>query len=443
VLCFVVLIHELGHFIAARSFGISVKEFSVGVGPRLLGFTREGIEYSLRLLPLGGYVAFPPNYNGTEYYEQGMRYEEELDDFRRLKKDYDRYEKELVERKEEIRERGNNMSFWSRFFRSGDTATPVMKKPVKPEKPKIEYDEDPDLLQNRSVSQRAIVLVGGIVFNFILAFGLYFGSLSTTEGMPRMQIQPGVAVANTFSDAPAYNRIFRGDVITKINNLELSTPTNSISMARAEKYVKSVVSTIQATAPGEDVVLSIRRGGDSTETTIVHIVPTSVNDRPPSIGVSLSPNMGTIERVRAPSTIVGLREAAVEVEHVTSETAATFLELIGSLLVSRDTPKGTNAGPSLSGPVGIVRTGAGAIRTGSIATLASFAAAISINLAVVNALPLPGLDGGQLMFVVAEALRGGRKVDQRLQEEINGVALALLLVISLSTVFGDVTAMFR
>ena len=69
-----------------------------------------------------------------------------------------------------------------------------------------------------------------------------------------------------------------------------------------------------------------------------------------------------------------------------------------------------------------------------------FAAAISINLGVVNALPLPALDGGQLMFVLAEALTG-RKVDQRLQEGITSVAVLILLFLSLSTVVGDVSSM--
>ena len=86
VLALVILVHEAGHFIAARSFGIDVDEFSVGVGPRILGVRQrlvdgkvvfekidnalgneetslDGIEFSLRAIPFGGYVRFPENYN--------------------------------------------------------------------------------------------------------------------------------------------------------------------------------------------------------------------------------------------------------------------------------------------------------------------------------------------------------------------------------------------
>ena len=52
----VVLIHELGHFLTAKACGITVNEFSIGMGPRLFGFSKNGTDYSIRLLPIGGYV---------------------------------------------------------------------------------------------------------------------------------------------------------------------------------------------------------------------------------------------------------------------------------------------------------------------------------------------------------------------------------------------------
>ena len=72
----------------------------------------------------------------------------------------------------------------------------------------------------------------------------------------------------------------------------------------------------------------------------------------------------------------------------------------------------------------------------------SFAASISINLAVVNSLPLPALDGGQLAFVLAEAA-AGRRIDQRVQEGINAGALLILLLISFGAAVGDVASIFN
>jgi membrane-associated protease RseP (regulator of RpoE activity) len=76
------------------------------------------------------------------------------------------------------------------------------------------------------------------------------------------------------------------------------------------------------------------------------------------------------------------------------------------------------------------------VRTGDVNAVIFFAAAISINLAVFNSLPLPALDGGQIAFVLGEAL-SGKKIDQRLQEEINAIALLVLLLTSFSTVLID------
>ena len=76
--------------------------------------------------------------------------------------------------------------------------------------------------------------------------------------------------------------------------------------------------------------------------------------------------------------------------------------------------------------------------TKDLSTVLLFAAGISINLGVINALPLPALDGGQLVFVLSEAITG-RKIDQRVQENITSVAVLLLLLASVSTAFGDVS----
>lgn len=91
----------------------------------------------------------------------------------------------------------------------------------------------------------------------------------------------------------------------------------------------------------------------------------------------------------------------------------------------------------MTGPIGVIRSGSDVISTGNYGAAIAFAAAISVNLAVVNSLPFPGLDGGQLVFVVGEAVTG-RKLPQRVQDRINAYALLLLLLVSLSTTVGDV-----
>eukprot|EP00978_Attheya_sp_CCMP212_P048724 scaffold566042_cov39-Attheya_sp.AAC.1 len=74
VLASIILIHELGHYLAAVSMGITVQEFNVGIGPKLFGFTsvinKSKVDFNLRAIPFGGYVQFPENYNRTLLFQR-------------------------------------------------------------------------------------------------------------------------------------------------------------------------------------------------------------------------------------------------------------------------------------------------------------------------------------------------------------------------------------
>uniref|UniRef100_A0A7S4SYJ7 Peptidase M50 domain-containing protein n=2 Tax=Ditylum brightwellii TaxID=49249 RepID=A0A7S4SYJ7_9STRA len=147
--------------------------------------------------------------------------------------------------------------------------------------------------------------------------------------------------------------------------------------------------------------------------------------------------------MHASSLADGIVKSFVAVKDLTMVTATTLYGLLGSILSG----KGMPAGVSMSGPIGVIQSGADIVAASSsssrgstaavVSAMAMFASTISINLAVVNSLPLPALDGGQLVFVLIEAVLR-RKIDQRVQENINSVALLLLLFLSLSTALGDI-----
>lgn len=263
VLAFVVLVHEAGHFLAARSFGISVEEFSVGVGPKLAGFNRKAddgsddeIEFSLRAIPLGGYVRFPENYNTTLaqinedvarkqriQYRKAKRAEvvagsgvggvagDESQTSglvsaltfglvgRKEREEAERLAKEEVERLEKEQEQKSRS--WKNLFSlvsaSKTENNGGIEKPRPP--PEIEYYEDPNLLQNRPWTQRAVVLAGGVVFNILLAFACYFGELSTT-GLPQPVFREGAVVTQAPRvDGPSNGLLHRGDVIVGVNGM--------------------------------------------------------------------------------------------------------------------------------------------------------------------------------------------------------------------------------
>lgn len=291
-LAFVIVVHEAGHFIAARSMNINVKEFSVGVGPKIAGFTRtatpaiapvsdveidtksnqnsifrrknapkenivennleedNSIDFSLRLIPLGGYVRFPDNYNRTEVIQMEQ---EEFEERRRARKEAkekkknnavllteenkpnklltmfsfldpkakQREEERLLEEQRLKEEEEKAKKQWWKFNSNSKQNNEVGIKEEKKENLSIAYYEDPNLLQNRPWTQRAIVLVGGIVFNLLLAFSVYFGEVTIGKGLPSPVFEPGaiVRIAPKTASSAAYGILNSGDVIVGYNGM--------------------------------------------------------------------------------------------------------------------------------------------------------------------------------------------------------------------------------
>jgi RIP metalloprotease RseP len=167
------------------------------------------------------------------------------------------------------------------------------------------------------------------------------------------------------------------------------------------------------------------------------------NSSPQSIGVMLGPNYVSTEYVRTNNLPKAIQLASNEVTSLVKDTITSFADAASTVLSALFKSIAGNSAAAnditssgISGPIGVLKIGTNMVRTGDINAVIFFAAAISINLAVFNSLPLPALDGGQIAFVLGEAL-SGKKIDQRLQEEINAIALLVLLLTSFSTVFID------
>jgi Predicted membrane-associated Zn-dependent proteases 1 len=284
VLAFIILVHEAGHFLAARSFGIKVKEFSVGVGPKVFGFVQggggdeeetgqdakennDGIEFNLRAIPFGGYVRFPENYNATLEYQLEQEAEDKRKQIEEKVKEIRNSEEGKTsagllstigsgffnmpkssteeERRQALQmiaselkvqgrgqELGSNVSdmvpWWKTLFAASsnknkqqeekESRSIVIEQDGTVTVPPVEYYNDPDLLQNRSWVQRGIVLVGGVVFNIILAFLLYFGELTVGSGLPKPVFGQG-AVVNSVARAnsASVGLLDKGDIILALN----------------------------------------------------------------------------------------------------------------------------------------------------------------------------------------------------------------------------------
>jgi membrane-associated protease RseP (regulator of RpoE activity) len=230
VLAGIVCFHEAGHYLAARSFNITVEEFSVGFGPKLLGFQAVGNAFNLRALPLGGYVRFPENYDmvkAEEMQEEARqaflkRREEEgwtgwqefLNTLTFGQWDERRRQQGKAEQAQQAVEEAAKRSWWQKAIQPKSTTTITND----PEDFEIDYYDDPNLLQNRPWFERAVVLSGGVVFNMILAFSLYFGEINLGSGIPKPIFDSGVVVSQApRPDGAAMGLLRQGDIITRIN----------------------------------------------------------------------------------------------------------------------------------------------------------------------------------------------------------------------------------
>lgn len=364
ILGFIVFIHEGGHYMAARLQGIRVKTFSIGFGPVLWSITpaNSDTEFTIRLLPLGGYVAFPEHIKNPP--------SESLD------------------------------------------STQPAEPPAEPAEP--EYDDDPNLLQNRPVLDRALVVSAGVIANIILAWVAIFTSVSAV-GVPTYDIKPGVVISTIVDDSGAAVRdgLRASDIILSLNDRVVAAIPDSASQV-AEQIRSS---------RGKPLNFSILRGGETMGLTVKPRC--CLPDGSSSIGVQLTPN-AKVTRTRPQSVSQSLARTNSEFTRLSAQTWRGLTSLFVNFKTSSQ---------NLSGPIGVVSMGADLARNDT-AALFTFCAVISLNLAIINSLPLPALDGGQMTFLIIEALRG-TPVSLKVQDVVNRTALVLFLAFSGVLFFGD------
>lgn len=281
------------------------------------------------------------------------------------------------------------------------------------------------------------------IFNLLLSFSIYFGQIAAGPGIPSPVFEQGVVVSSAPRSQTASEGLLRkGDVILNVNGKAL-TESTSPTVFESQRAINELIATIRETPSGEDIQLTILRDAGNNEKQqqqpmdIVRIKPRPMNggtSGSPSIGVLLTPNYVKSAVLKSSNPVEAARMAAEYTTTLTKETAGGLLRFVTEAFSS----KSSSSGAQVSGPIGLIRTGSDVVATKDLTAVLLFAAAISINLGVVNALPLPALDGGQLLFVLAEAVTG-RKIDQRIQEGITGVAVFVLLLITLTAAVGDLS----
>ncbi len=278
--------------------------------------------------------------------------------------------------------------------------------------------KEPDSFAAKKIWQRFIMLSAGVFMNFVLAFillsvGFISGIPTMVDDQPPSNLQLSqakVQIMSVMSDSPAQRADLKiGDTILSINNQPI-------------KYVKDVQRDIK-TSQVKPLELVIQRGDKKI---IKKIIPIwSPSQKAPIIGVGLVKTA-----MLKYNWYEAIYHGALTTFNLTINILRAFWQIIINLIFQH------KVATEVAGPIGIAVLTGQVVKLGWIYVL-QFTALLSINLAIINLLPIPALDGGRILFLAIEKIKGS-PVKQKLEAAIHQVGFILLMVLMLLVVFKDI-----
>lgn len=342
-LCFLVFFHELGHFCAARLFGVKVEVFSIGFGKKLLHKTIGGTQYALSLIPLGGYVK----------------------------------------------------------LKGQDDLNPTSRE-IAPDS----YTTKPPLV-------KITILSAGVVFNLLLAFLLY-----VAIGLFGVKILLPI-IGDVQNNSPAQKAgLLPNDRIVKVD----SSP-----IASWEQLSAMIAQATPSHSSFTPLTLTIQREGKLES---IFITPESSSYRNVFGDTLYRPMIGIVAKGEVGVEHLGLVASVQFAAQEVAKASVLIFESLKRLIVGL-IPLG-----ELSGVIGIVDVMAEVAPSGFYA-FAMLMALISVNLAIINLLPIPALDGGQIVFVCYEALMK-RQMSDKVLYALTLLGWAVLLGLLALGVYNDI-----
>ena len=278
--------------------------------------------------------------------------------------------------------------------------------------------DDPRAFGKQAVWKRMLVVLMGPGMNFILAylvlfFWLWIGGIGVVTG-----VEPYISDVTAGSPA-AQAGLRAGDIITEINGAEMLDGTT-------DTLLDAIASWQDGDAP---LALTVRRGG---ETTAASVTPFwDAEEGRPRIGVIISARIQSVER-----QALTLPEAA-------REAGAEWVYVSGAILRALKNLVTTGEGlDQTAGPVGAISVISQEVRSGGLDAFLSMLATISVNLGLMNLLPIPGLDGSRFLFLLLEAIRR-KPIEPKREAMVNLAGMALLFALMIFLTFRDVMNLFK
>ncbi|GAK02023.1 membrane-associated zinc metalloprotease [Geomicrobium sp. JCM 19037] len=405
----IVAIHEWGHLYFAKKMGILCREFAIGFGPKLYSKKKNETLYTIRLFPIGGFVRMagedPESVTIKPGYEIGLTFNDE-----------DKVKEIIVNNKAKhpnakiVSIERIDLEHEMMIEAYGDEDEGLVRFEVDRQADLI-VDEERDQLApwdrqfgSKKPWQKAVAIFAGPLMNFVLAI-LLFVTYNVMEGVP-VPIVDQVMEGSPAEDVG----LAPGDEVLSINGEEI-TSWGEMS------------ETIQ-TSPGEELSFHIERADSSQETILIS--PDSIYQEP------LDEYFGQIGVVPESevSFMLVITDSFVKLWDVV-ELIADVLSLIFTGEFSID---------MLAGPVGIYDYTGEVVQMG-YEMLFFWAGILSVNIGIMNLLPIPALDGGRLVFIGLEAIRG-KPIDPGKEGMAHFVGFALLMLLVIMVTWNDITRLF-
>jgi regulator of sigma E protease len=424
VLGVMILIHELGHFLAAKYFDVKVEAFSFGFGPRLLGKKVGETDYRLCLLPLGGYVKMAGEQPSDEHTGDPREF---------LSKP--RWQRLIIAGMGPlfniILAVGLLVGlFMVHFERLAIQQEPPILGEVEPHSPAAEAGlKDGDKiveingtrnptwedvnLQTVAAAHQSVdlkILRDGQVLpvSLILASEKHSG-IGYAGWSERVRMQVGDNPRDGMPAAVA--GLKTNDILLTIDGQDI------LSRSKLQDYLQE--------HPGKTVVLEYLRDGQKRNTTLTPIMHESAEDgKAWRIGVVLQPKYDRIV------TRLSFSQAMHESVDQNRKNATLIFQFLQGIMQRRMSPK------SLEGPIGIARLSGQAARQGS-ADLILLMSAISLNLGIFNLLPIPILDGGVILMLLFESVMG-RDISLPVKERIVQAGFVFLMLLFVFVIYNDI-----
>ncbi|UTB78485.1 RIP metalloprotease RseP [Staphylococcus carnosus] len=410
-----VSVHEYGHMFFAKRAGIMCPEFAIGMGPKIFSFRKNETLYTIRLLPVGGYVRMAGDGIDEVPVEPGMSVKIKLNDkdeiIHIILDDQHKFQQaEVIEIKK--------CDFKDKMYVEGITSYDDERHRYYIAK-EAYFVEGGSLIQiaprnrqfmHKKPYQKFLTLFAGPLFNFILALVIFIG-LAYYQGTPTNSVKQ---VADHYPAQEA--GLKSGDKIEQIGSHKIST-FDDIQKALDSNKDKPVKVTYERDGKNKTVELTPKKVKEGTK--VSPKISYKIGYQPQSEHSSLiEPLVAGVQQFVKAGTLI----------------FTAIVAMIGSIFT------GGFSFDMLNGPVGIYHNVDTVVKTGII-NLIGWTALLSVNLGLMNLLPIPALDGGRILFVLYEAVFR-KPVNKKAETYIIGAGAVFVIIIMILVTWNDIQRYF-